>query len=347
MGAPPNFKDHPGGEFEKGGRFDPDRPQFTGRALRVLARNAVSAEDKLGAFSVVLADSKGLVEDASDVTCALYWIMSYAGFVEASRSWVSSVFSLIEQDGGESCEITDPEFAAHLNCSERTVMRKRKGYKAEAAKNGFDVLFIDEGDYDHKAGKNRPTRYGLACYDLLVRVVERARGSRLWERGETRRAIMEEAKAQFLQEPDTPSPNKNRKGKTRSVESEIGSLKKTMRTLATKLGDLERKRRAGNVRQMWNAFKPELDEAVEAGGLSFAAPQTVEGAEDEERDDNLVTPSVTPSACTQSAGAVTPLSKESPDRPSAPPPELPPDSFLASTARLPPLGWGSREVKRE
>ena len=351
----PDFKDIPERDLEKGGRFDPDRPIYNGNALRAVARNAVAAGDKPGSFSVVVADSKGLVDDASDVTCALHWVMTYAAFDEMSRSWVSSAFGLIEQNGGEDCPITDPEFAEHLNCSERTIIRKRKAYQQQAARNGFDVLVITEGDFDRQTGKNRPTRYALACRDLLARIVERARGSKLWERGETRRAIQEEAKAQFLQEPDTPSLGKKRKGKTRSVESLIESIEKTMRTLAQKLADLERRRAAGDVQGRWTRLKAEMDELVELAAIPDDYPQTVEEADVDRGDDNLVTPSVTPSLpVTPPLRLVEPVTtlskdKESPDTtpaPSPPPRPLegrPPDSYEALLERLPPLGWGREE----
>jgi hypothetical protein len=314
----PKFKDHPGAAFEKGGRFDPDKPRYSGMALRAVARNAGSGDEKANTFDVIVADSLGLVEDAADVVCALNWVMTYAGFGEGVRSWVESVFSLIEQGDGEGCDLTDPEFAEHLNCSERTILRKRSQYQKEAGLNGFDMLVIVEGNYDQKTGKNRPTRYSLACRDLLVRIIERARGSHLWAKGETRRALKEEAKAQFLQEPDTPSLGKKRKAKTRSVESEIESLKKTMRTLTAKLGDLERARRRGNVREMWESLSAELDEIVEAAAIPDAPPQTVDTSEVVRRDDNLVTPShapvVTPFVRRESAESVTPISiVKSPD----------------------------------
>jgi hypothetical protein len=318
MSTKPKFTDHSPTSFDKGGRFDPEKPRYSGSAIRAVARSAGVSDEKANTFDVVVADLKGLVEDAADVVCALNWVMTYAGFGEGSRAWVESAFSLIEQGEGDGCDLTDPEFAEHLNSSERTIIRKRKQYQKEAGLNGFDVLAIDEGDFDRQTGKNRPTHYTLACRDLLVRIVERARGSHVWERGETRRAIKEEAKAQFLQEPDTPSLGKKRKGKTRSVESEIESLKKTMRTLTAKLGDLERQRSRGNVREMWQTLKGELDEIVELAAIPDESPQIVDTPADDRRVDNLVTPSptpvVTPSVHREPLAAVTSITTvKSPD----------------------------------
>lgn len=259
--------------------FQPDRPAFSGQAVRAIVRNA-SAADELPVVDVVVADGMGLAEDGSDYNCALNWLMTFAGFSEAVRSFVFSVAGLIERDGGEDCPITDPEFAEHLNCSERTIIRRRQKYQAEEQMSNFSILAIREGDYDQGTGKNEATRYALACLPSVVATVQRARGSHLWERGQTRAAIKAAARAEVEEITEAPPAGKRRRQKTRSIESELDALQKTILTLAGKMRDLEGKRPAGDVPRLRAGLTSKIERVFDAPvGFGGALLQSVDSAE--------------------------------------------------------------------
>lgn len=342
MSVNPDFRDVP---------LDPLRPAYSGSAVRAVVRNAQAA-DELPVIDLVVADSKGLAEDASDFLCSLFWLLTFAGFSEGVRSFICSVVGLIERGGREDCEITDPQFAEHLNCSERTIIRKRRTYQAESQRLNFAVLVIDEGDFDQATRKNKPTRYTVACLASVVATVERARGSHLWERGQTRAALREAARAEFTELTEAPPAGKKRKVKTRSVESEIESTKKTIKTLAAKLRDLEKLRPAGDVGRLWEALKADLEKIVAEDEAAAPDSQAVESAGDDPTGCQPCHPVETEAApASAAAGAVTvQLKEKSGDSAGGPPAGVPPDwspPVEPGWLRLPPGGVLSEAEEEE
>jgi hypothetical protein len=224
-----------------------------------LAIAAPADGDEADAYDEIEEAAAGLAADGCDYICALFWMLTAAGFTEVSRGFILSVVALIvrEEKHADGCERTDPELAEILGCSERTVQRQRDRYKKESHANSAPFLFIKEGDFDQDLGRNRPTRYKFLLDKEVADAILEARRMTLWGE-DSRKALKLSAFRVYDSVEKTRGSIRRRQKKSRHPESEYASALNTILTKVARLAELEQKME-GDRSDEWEEFKRRLD----------------------------------------------------------------------------------------
>lgn len=294
----PEFVDLDGAAFEPGGKFDSQRPHV-GRAVGALVRHSGALEHNGAGGQITIdviagAEESNLSRDGADFLDALFWLMTLAGYSEKVRAFVCIVIATAarsedeERRRGGLTFIKDERLGHRLGLSVRTVQRRRKAYKEEAARLRFPILHIIEGDYDGKAGQNRPTLYGSLVNDICARIVHVARDSSLWARSS--RAAMRDAALKVYDDLETaPDAVRRRRRRSMTIDKEIAAIKKTIKTKLERWRDLERRKRGGvQVSQLslWDSLKVEIE--TEAAAPAGATGRQIVAPSDADDDAGIV-----------------------------------------------------------
>lgn len=215
--------------------------------------------DEASAYDEIDEASAGLAADGCDYICALFWMLTGAGFSEVSRGFILAVAAQIvrEEEHEDGCEITDPELAEIMGCSERTVQRQRAKYMQESHAHQAPFLFIKEGNFDKDLERNRPTRYKFLLDREVADAVLEARQMSLWK-DDSRQALKIQAFRVYDSIPKTRGSIRRRKKKELSPEAEYAAAINTILTKVARLAELEMKME-GDRSAEWEEFKQRLD----------------------------------------------------------------------------------------
>jgi hypothetical protein len=227
------FVDIPARDFKR--KFNDSRPRF-----------AVNHDESIR--NLIPLRSDNLEADGCAFACALDWLMTFAGYSEAPRSFVRAVAGVIERDedgNGKRMAITDDRLAELMNCSTKTVQRQRKLYleqergSEKVRATNFSILAVIEGEFDHATQKHAPNVYEFLVGKQAAQAVERARTSPEWKRDQFK-AMREATREVFNDIDEAPLASTKRKKKTLSPESEARRIRQTMVSLAKRLGEQTR-----------------------------------------------------------------------------------------------------------
>jgi hypothetical protein len=228
------FVDIPARDFKR--KFDNDRPRFV-----------VNHDESIR--NLIPLRSDNLEADGCAFACALDWMMTFAGYSEAPRSFVRAVAGVIERDedgNGKRMAITDERLAELMNCSPKTVQRQRRSYLEQergsdkVRATNFSIISVAEGEFDHKLGKHATTVYEFLVGKQAAQAVERARTSPEWKRDQFK-AMRESTREVFNDIDEAPLASTKRTKKTISPEAEARKIRQTIVSLAKRLGDQTRK----------------------------------------------------------------------------------------------------------
>lgn len=163
--------------------------------VNALARNALAAAgDSPLAPKVpikLVAAGHSLAHDGCDYLEGVHLFLAVRGCPEDA---VSFVLALAGMSGGDSegyFKATDEQIAARLNCSTKTVQRKRKALVEWSGASGYAVVQIREGRFDRALLRNAPTEYRVPVVRGAEKLVRWARSNGFYAR--SRHGAMNEA----------------------------------------------------------------------------------------------------------------------------------------------------------
>lgn len=225
-------------------------------------QTTVEAGEEKRAYNLINEASSGLARDGRDFITALCWMATVAGFTAPSISLLLAVAAYedcnVQDERG--CEITDPELAEFMGCSERTIQRWRRQYLKEEKYLKVPFLQITEGDFDRELKANRPTRYRFLVADNVADAVLEARQMTLYQENRPKALKLSAIRVyDSLAKPFGTSAIRRRRKKELSPESERNRLMNTIRTSIAKLRDLDASQPGGMYANGWEVLKNELE----------------------------------------------------------------------------------------
>lgn len=199
--------------------------------LTALARNALAQFEgsPLAPQTTIKLATAGesLAHDGCDFIEGTHLFLAVRDCPEDAQSFV---LALAGMSGGNSLDYfkaTDEQIGARLNCTARTVVKKRKALKDWSIKSGFAVVQIKEGSFDRATGKYEVTQYRVPVVACAEKVVKWARENQDWRRSPSTaksQAAMRELK-EYVDENASELPvetvTKARKAKKQKVEERL------------------------------------------------------------------------------------------------------------------------------
>jgi len=238
--------------------------------------------------------ARDIADDFADGVEVMHHFCNLAGYPESARTFVFALASAAH--GGEKVVVYDAELAEKMDCSERTVQRHRKAYKAAAKQSGVELIEFAEYKFDQKEGKNPPTTYRVLCGAQIGLAVIQARDSKHWHKSDRAKqcAALQWAASMVFKDIPRGDSMPRPEPRPRLATSEIHTCMKVadtklrrMKKLAGKLPERTRAELlsdtgAESLRKKWEALRAEMDALFEA-----ADSQTVEDGAVDERPDIL------------------------------------------------------------
>ena len=255
--------------------------------------------------------------DMADGILALDFGLTFAGFSYEARQLVLSIVGLLG-DGETTLEISDPELAEHLNCSERTIGRWRRAYSDEAYAKSYSPLEITEGEYDADTERYRPTKYRFTGANFVEQTVTEARNSDEYTRNR-QAAIERSAAARYDDIPNAPVRRRQRKPRivpTLRLERHFINAERNIVRGRITLEDLPERSRAAflNSQQGKELYARLLKLQEEIAGILEDFPQI---SDDKDLEDKVDILSGIPPDDETAAGATIESSVSAPDEATA------------------------------
>lgn len=252
------------------------------RSVNALARNALAmfAGSPLAPQAGLKLTSAGysLSKDGCDFIEGVFLFLAVRGCPEEAIPFVAALSAMSGGNSADYFKATDEQIAARLNCSEKTIQRKRKTLVDWSNSTGYAVIQLKEGRFDKATGRNAVTEYRVPVVAGAERLVKWARDNKFWQRHE-RTAISNAAVAElqeFVDEQSDELPAETvtqarKKKKAKEVERTPAEMQfadqkvKALRVL-NELIDKGAELKI-NVREVWERIADQIERRLDDKGL--------------------------------------------------------------------------------
>lgn len=171
------------------------------KSLTALARNALASfgDSPLAPQTQIKLTTTGqsLARDGCDYIEGINLFLAVRGCWADAHDFVVTLAGMSGGNSEDYFKATDEQLAARMNCSTKTVARKRKALIGWSRLTKFAVVQIKEGDYDYSISQNAPTEYRMPIIEKAEKIVKWARQNTLMR---SPRAAISEAAYKELDE---------------------------------------------------------------------------------------------------------------------------------------------------